>query len=785
MKYTIFFACLALGGSGFAGTDATVWFDTPSPNFHGASVLGNGRMGAMDFGGVDRERIVLNENTMWSGGPYESNRIDAYKCLPDLRAKMFAGDIAAAGPIVKANFREADGVRGYHGQDEFGCYQTLGDLTLDFGPGAEASGYARKLDLMTGVARTEFSRGDIHFTRELTVSKPDEVVALRIKADKAFSCIAALSREKITAPVGVAEPFRADGGCQVMEGQLPFNKPNAGNEKAQGVKYISLLGSRAVGGGSVTASAKGLEIKDATEVNIYVSAGTDLRNPGYAAQARARMKAAEGRGFAAILAGASRHHASFMSRCRLDLPDGPNSALPTPQRVKLATATPDPSLEALYFQFGRHLMVSGSQPDSALPLNLQGIWAEELKTPWDGDFHSNINLQMNYWPSEPTGLSDCHLPLLRFIGETAKEGAKTAKAYYNAPGWMAFHTQNAWHDTAPSNASAGLGPVCGAWLAQHLWMHYDFTRDEAFLREIYPVLRGAAEFMLAALVEDPKTGRLVTCPSNSPENSYTYTDKDGKAGRTAFCVAATFDMQITRDLFHNVSAAARILKTDEKFAASLDAAAKRLPPTRLGSDGRILEWQEEFQETDPHHRHVSHLWGLHPGTEITPATPDLIAGAKKSLETRGDISTGWSMAWKANFWSRLHDGDRAEQLLDNLIGRGAPNLFCLHPPFQIDGNFGGCAAVAEMLLQSQEKADDGAVVLDLLPALPKSWADGKVAGLRGRGDFTVDIEWTAGKVVKATVQSGHGTKARVRMNGRMLPLDLKAGQSTTLTADNN
>ena len=496
-----------------------------------------------------------------------------------------------------------------------------------------------------------------------------------------------------------------------------------------------------------------------------MSAATNLRNPDYQAQARSRFKAADQRPFAAILTDAARHHASFMSRCQLTLPDGPNSHLPTPERVKRAEQTPDPSLLALYMQFGRHLMVSGSQPDSVLPTNLQGIWAEEYHTAWNGDFHSNINLQMNYWPAEITGLSDCHLPLMRFIREVAKEGAKTARAYYNAPGWMANHTQNPWFETAPSFLPACVGPTCGAWLAQHIWLHYDFTRDEAFLREFYPLLRGASEFMLAALVEDPKTGDLVTCPSNSPENAYSFTRKDGTKGQTAYCIGSTFDLQITRDLFVNTAAAARLLGTDADFATRLDAARARLSPTRLNKDGRIMEWQEDFEETEPHHRHVSHLWGLYPGNEISPATPELLAGAKKSLERRGDASTGWSMAWKANFWARVHDGDRAAKLLSMLAGRGAGNLMCLHPPFQIDGNFGGAAAVAEMLLQSQERTPAGEVVLHLLPALPRSWADGKVTGLRGRGNFTVDIEWRAGRVTAYRIASARSREATVRLNG--------------------
>jgi alpha-L-fucosidase 2 len=454
-----------------------------------------------------------------------------------------------------------------------------------------------------------------------------------------------------------------------------------------------------------------------------------------------------------------------MERCQLTLPEGPNSKLPTPERVKAQEQAADPALSALYFQFGRHLVVSGSRPDSQLPTNLQGIWAEEYDTPWRGDFHSNINLQMNYWPVEAANLSDCHMPLLRFIQSVATEGQKTAKAYFNAPGWMANHTQNPWYDTAPSFLPACIGPTCGAWLAQHIWLHYAFTRDKEFLREYYPVLRGASQFMQAVLVENPKTHALVVVPSNSPENSYAYTDRNGNRQTTALCIGSTFDQQITSDLLKNTAAAARILGIDEEFARSLDATRARLAPTRVNADGRIMEWQEDFEETEINHRHCSHLWGLCPGSEINPSTPELYRGARRSLERRGDASTGWSMAWKSNFWARLHDGDRADKLLSMLIARGAPNLFCLHAPFQIDGNFGGCAAVAEMLLQSQETTADGQPVLELLPALPTGWHTGKVRGLRARGGFTVDIEWKDRKITNYRISTDEPREVKVRVDG--------------------
>jgi len=649
-----------------------------------------------------------------------------------------------------------------------------------FGGADAAPGeYRRELDLMTGIATTRYQLDGVTFVRQLVVSKPDEVIALRIKADRprAISFTASLSRKECAA-------ITADDGFLRMEGQLPFSKPAGGS--GEGLKYVALLGVRAKGG-KVGVSAGALSVQGASEAVVMVSAGTNLFRKGFALLARRRLAEALGRRFDSVRQDAVADHGSYMNRCGISLPGGPNSHLPTPERLREAMKTPDPALAALYFQFGRYLMVSGSRPDSQLPTNLQGLWAEEYDTPWRGDFHSNINLQMNYWPAEVTNLSDCHLPLMRFIKGVAREGRKTARAYYDAPGWMANHTQNPWHDTAPSYLPACVGPTCGAWLVQHIAAHYAFTLDKAFLREYYPIMRDASRFCQAALVEDPKTRLLVTAPSNSPENSYLYLNPKGQKKTAYVCVGSTFDLQIIRDLFLRTAEAARILGLDGSFAKGLDATRARLMPTRVNDEGRIMEWQEDFEENEVHHRHISHLWGLFPGTEISPQTPELFAGARYSLERRGDTSTGWSMAWKMNFWARLGDGDHANRLLQVLLrpvrdqgfnysdgGGSYANLFCAHPPFQIDGNFGGCAAIAEMLLQSHEVTSDGGPIIRLLPALPSTWSTGAARGLRARGGFTVDLTWKDGKLLDGLIRSPRPRRVQVIADGRVAEVNATA-----------
>jgi alpha-L-fucosidase 2 len=767
-----------------AAPDWLIWFDAPARQFTQSLPLGSGRLGAMVFGGVGEERVVLNESSLWSGSPQDADRPDAAKYLPEIRRLLIEGRNVEAEKLTYAHFtsRGPGSARGKGKDAQYGSYQELGDLRLVFPAGeAGVSNYRRSLDIAEAVARVSYRQSGTNYLREAFTSAPDEAFVIRLTADKPGS---------ITFDATLDRPERFSVTADGASGLLMTGQLNNGTD-GKGMKYAARL--RLIKrGGEVSVVERAVRVKGADEVLLLVSAATDYQ--GFAGRhtadplaASARdMNRAAAKSYKALVAAHVADFRRYFDRVRLSLgPSNPASAaMPTPARLKaFANGARDANLAALYFQYGRYLLISSSRP-GGLPANLQGIWAEGVQAPWNADWHLNVNVQMNYWPAEVTNLSELHQPLFALIDSLQVPGARTAKLYYNARGWVAHVLANPWGFTAPGEAASWGSTTSGsAWLCQHLWEHYLFTRDKEFLKWAYPIMKGSARFYADMLIEEPAHRWLVTAPANSPENAFRL--PDGSLAHVA--LGPTVDMQLLRYLFDATAEASRTLGVDADFRSELIEKRARLAPTRVGSDGRIMEWLEEYGEPEPTHRHVSHLWGLYPGSEITPdETPQLAAAARKTLEARGDISTGWSLAHKMNFWARLGDGNRAHRLLGLLLtpvgsrgeaegvrfsGGSYDNLFDAHPPFQIDGNFGAAAGIAEMLLQSHNG------VVRLLPALPDAWPEGHVAGLCARGGFELDISWKDGKLTEATLRSKLGGACRLRYGERTLQLNTRTGKS--------
>ncbi len=767
---------LALVASGEEAVQGLcLWYPKPATKWEEALPVGNGRLGAMVFGGVEQERIQFNEHTVWTGRPRSYANDGAAEHLGAIRGllqEMRQLERQGKGGEARAKQKAAEDLALREFMSEplhQKAYQPCGDLWLEFDGHAGADGYRRQLDLDRAVASTVYQVGGTTFRREVFASHPAGVLVVRVAAGPGGA-------RGIDCRVRLDSPHRghrvaADGSDRLtLDGQV----------EEGGIAFRAAV-EAAVDGGRVEADGAALRVSGARVLTLRLAAATNFkswRELGADPAARCGEVLAGTRGASGtqLLEDHLRDHRALFRRVSLDVGRSAAAELPTDERIARFRDGGDPQLAALAFQYGRYLLIASSR-EGGQPANLQGIWNQDLRPAWDSKYTCNINTEMNYWPALVGNLAECQAPLADALAELAESGRETARKHYAAPGWVLHHNFDLWRGTAPINASDhGIWQTGGAWLALHLWEQFLFTRDRQFLdQRAWPVLRGAAEFFLATLFEDPLTGHLVVGPSNSPEQG-------------GLVMGPTMDHQIVRSLLRACAGAADVLGRDPDFAARCRATAMRVAPNLIGRHGQLQEWLEDKDDPRNQHRHVSHLWGVYPGADVTWLQPELFDAARQSLRFRGDEATGWSMGWKINLWARFLDGDHAWKIVGNLlrpVGGGGggmyPNLFDAHPPFQIDGNFGFSSGVAEMLVQSHlGDPVKGPVLVHLLPALPSAWPAGTVSGLRARGGFTVDVAWRDGALAAARITSDHGLPLRVKLGAAEADVPLRKGETATL-----